>query len=438
MTSTEIIENERKRDQLWFKVLVGLLLGFAIGSLVGPDLNFIDHTNAEARDVVLTLGQWIALPGNIFLIMLRFIVIPLVISSVMLGIADGNDTSAIGMLGAGIIYFVITTTIAITIAFFVTSIIQPGAAMGAMTEGLVVPDIMQADIAGRSVPEMIRDAMPTNIIRHMADNAMLQLVIAAAIFGVAMLKMDKEESLPILDLMRSTQKVCMTIVMWLMQYAPIVVFGLIANTVLMNGFAAIESVALFFVNVIIILLAMLGVYAILLKFVARRSPLEFFKKSREVMVLAFSTSSSSATMPVTLEVAIDEHKMNKSVVGLVIPLGTTINMDGTALYQAAAAIFIAQAYGIDLTTLQMVSIVVLTIAGSIGTPGIPSAGIPILAGILASQGIPVEGIALIMGVDRLLDMSRTVVNVMGDLTAAAVLEKLIGKRFDKAAGKSKT
>ena len=425
MTSIENNGTERKRDQLWFKVLVGLMLGFAVGSLMGPDLNYMDTATA------LTFGDWMALPGNIFLIMLRFIVIPLVISSVMLGIADGNDTSAIGTLGAGIVYFVITTTIAITIAFFVTSIIQPGASMGAMTQGLVVPDIAQTDIAGRSIPDMIRGAMPINMIRHMADNAMLQLVIAAAIFGVAMLKMDEKESLPILDLMRSTQKVCMTIVMWLMKYAPIVVFGLIANTVIKSGFAAIEAVSLFFVNVVVVLLAMLTVYAILLKFIARRSPIEFFKKSREVMVLAFSTSSSAATMPVTLEVSIDEHKINKSVVGLVVPLGTTINMDGTALYQAVAAIFIAQAYGIDLTTLQMVSIVVLTIAGSIGTPGIPSAGIPILAGILASQGIPVEGIALIMGVDRLLDMSRTVINVMGDMTAAAVLEKLMGRRFKK-------
>lgn len=425
MTSIENNGNIRKRDQLWFKVLVGLMLGFAVGSLMGPDLNYMDHATA------LTFGDWMALPGNIFLIMLRFIVIPLVISSVMLGIADGNDTSAIGTLGAGIVYFVITTTIAISIAFFVTSIIQPGASMGAMTEGLVVPDIAQTDIAGRSIPDMIRGAMPINMIRHMADNAMLQLVIAAAIFGVAMLKMDEKESLPILDLMRSTQKVCMTIVMWLMKYAPIVVFGLIANTVIKSGFAAIEAVSLFFVNVVVVLLAMLCVYAILLKFIARRSPIEFFKKSREVMVLAFSTSSSAATMPVTLEVSIDEHKINKSVVGLVVPLGTTINMDGTALYQAVAAIFIAQAYGIDLTTLQMISIVVLTIAGSVGTPGIPSAGIPILAGILASQGIPVEGIALIMGVDRLLDMSRTVINVMGDMTAAAVLEKLMGKRFKK-------
>ncbi len=421
MADMPLNNGTKMRSQLWFKVLIALFLGFGVGTLMGPDLILMDSGTAQ------NIGEWLALPGNLFLITLKFIVIPLVISSVMLGIADGNDNKAIGTLGMGVVYFVITTTVAITVAFFIAGLIQPGAQIAAAsTADLVKPDIMAPDIGGRSVPEMLRGAMPTNMIRHMADNAMLQLVIAAAIFGLAMLRMDKEESQPIMDLMRSTQKICMTVVLWLMKYAPIVVFGLIANTVIERGFSAINSVSLFFITVVFALLVMLVFYALLLFFVARRSPIEFFKNSREVMIFAFSTSSSSATMPVTLETTIDRHKVSPGVTGLVIPLGTTINMDGTALYQAIAALFIAQAFGIDLTTMQMASIIVLTVAGSIGTPGIPSAGIPILAGILDSQGIPVEGIALILGVDRLLDMSRTVINVMGDMTAAAVMDKLMG------------
>ena len=426
MADAPIENGNRMRNQLWFKVLIALFLGFGVGTAMGPDMQWM------RADYAQTIGEWMALPGNLFLITLKFIVIPLVISSVMLGIADGNDSGAIGTLGIGVIYFVITTTIAISISFFLGGLIEPGAQIAASaTAELVKPEIAAPDIAGRSIPDLLRGAMPTNMIRHMADNAMLQLVIAAAIFGLAMLRMDRDESQPIMDLMRSTQKVCMTVVLWLMRYAPIVVFGLIANTVIERGFSAISGVSLFFITVILALLAMLCVYSILLIFVARRSPIEFFKNSREVMVFAFSTSSSSATMPVTLETSIDRHKIHPGVTGLVIPLGTTINMDGTALYQAVAALFIAQAFGIDLTTFQMASIVVLAIAGSIGTPGIPSAGIPILAGILSSQGIPVEGIALILGVDRLLDMSRTVVNVMGDMTAAAVMDRLMGSRFAK-------
>ncbi|WP_374765264.1 dicarboxylate/amino acid:cation symporter [Yunchengibacter salinarum] len=416
------------RHQLWFRVLVGLLAGFAGGLLLGPEVGLVADGTGKL------IGEWLALPGNIFLTVLQFIVIPLVVASVMLGIADGNDSRAIGTLGGGVLWFVITTTIAITIAFILSNLIEPGSQIdSSRLGGLGNPDVDAPDLTGRSIPATIASALPENMFEHMASNDMLQIVIAAAIFGLALIRMPNVEGQPIIDLMRATQSVCMTVVLWLMKFAPIVVFGLIADTVITKGLSAIAAVSMFFFTVILALLAMIGVYMLLVAVLGGRNPITFIKDCREPMLLAFSTSSSSATMPVTLRTTTARHKVRTSVGGLVIPLGTTINMDGTALYQAVAATFIAQAYGLDLTTFQMVSIVVLAIAGSIGTPGIPSAGIPILAAILENQGIPVEGIALILGVDRLLDMSRTVINVTGDMTAATVLDRLIGHKLDKKA-----
>lgn len=427
MTATEptVQTGEPMHRQLWFRVLAGLVLGGLVGTMMGPDLGLMD------QGIAVQIGEWLALPGRLFLTLLKFIVIPLVISSVMLGICDGNDIRAIRTLGSGLVYFVITTTIAIVIGFTLTGLIEPGSQIDSSQLGAVVkPDIVAPNVGGSSIPATIVAAIPTNLVEHMVKTDMLQVVIAAVIFGLALLKMPNVEGRPIVDLMRATQQVCMTIVMWLMKFAPVVVFGLIANTVITMGFGAISAVSLFFLTVILGLLAMIGVYMVIVSVVGGRNPVTFIRDCRDVMVLAFSTSSSSATMPVTLRTVEEVHKIRPTVGRLVIPLGTTINMDGTAIYQAIAALFIAQAYGIDLTTFQMVSIIVLSIAGSIGTPGIPSAGIPILAAILESQNIPVEGIALILGVDRLLDMSRTVINVVGDMTAAAVLDRLFGHKME--------
>ena len=420
MTSPELSERLKLREQLWFKVIIGLFAGFMIGALLGENFALVQ------REVALTIGEWIALPGYIFMTLLKFVVIPLVISSVILGIYQGQNNKALNTLGFGLIYILCTSALATGLAFFLAGIIEPGNAINNSFLGAIEGhNVKQLNVIEHGVIGIIKGIFPDNLFRHMNNTDMLQLVVAAIIVGFALLNMSKQETKPLVDLMQSIQTVCMNIVLWLMKYTPIVVFGLIANTVINKGLGAITAVSLFFLNVVIGLLALLLIYMLLITFFTKRNPFEFMKNCREVMALALATSSSSATMPVTLRVTENVHKVSPQVSRLIIPLGTTINMDATAMYQATVVLFIAQAFGIDLSTMQLVSIVLLAIVASIGAPGIPSSSIPILAGTLASQGLPVEGIALILGVDRLLDMGRSVVNVTGDMTAATVLDRFI-------------
>ncbi|WNC71662.1 dicarboxylate/amino acid:cation symporter [Thalassotalea psychrophila] len=420
MTSAGLLDKTTIREQLWFKVIISLFAGFIIGALLGENFAYVE------RELALSIGEWIALPGYIFMTLLKFVVIPLVISSVILGIYQGQNNKALSTVGLGLMYILCTSALATGLAFFLAGIIEPGSAINNSFLGaLAEHDVKQLNVIEHGVIGIIKGIFPDNLFMHMNNTDMLQLVVAAMIIGFALLNMPKKDTKPLVDLMQSIQNVCMTIVLWLMKYTPIVVFGLIANTVINKGLGAITAVSLFFLNVVIGLLALLIIYMLLVTFLGKRNPFTFMKNSREVMALALATSSSSATMPVTLRVTEDIHKVSPQVSRLIIPLGTTINMDATAMYQATVVLFIAQAFGIDLSTMQLVSIVLLAIVASIGAPGIPSSSIPILAGTLASQGLPVEGIALILGVDRLLDMGRSVVNVTGDMTAATILDRFI-------------
>lgn len=420
MYDPAILNKPKLRQQLWFKVIIALLAGFFVGALLGDNVALVE------RQLALKLGSWIALPGYIFMTLLKFIVIPLVVSSVMLGICQGQTKHATKTLGFGLTYILFTSAMATGLALFLANIIQPGLAINNSFLGALTSiNVQQLNVIEHGVIGLIKGVFPDNFVKHMANTEMLQLVVGAIIFGFAMLSMPKKDTKPVVAFMESIQKICMTIVLWLMKYTPIVVFGLIANTVINKGLGAITAVSLFFINVVIGLVLLVVFYMLIVAVFAKRNPFTFIKNCREVMALALATSSSSATMPVTLRVTENLHHVDPQVSRLIIPLGTTINMDATAMYQATVVIFIAQAFGIDLTSMQLVSIVLLAIVASIGAPGIPSSSIPILAGTLASQGLPVEGIALILGVDRLLDMGRSVVNVTGDMTAATVLNRFI-------------
>ncbi|TLU66652.1 dicarboxylate/amino acid:cation symporter [Thalassotalea litorea] len=423
MSETEKPTNTHFRQQLWFKVLIALFLGFSVGSLLSENFGLVNVNTAR------TLGQWLALPGTIFMMLLKFIVLPLVLSSVILGIASSNDVKALKTLGFGVSYILCTSALAIALAFVLAGWIQPGLVMNPEYLGqLSPPEMQRLDLTENGLIGMITGIFPTNIFSHLSQNQMLQVVVAAIIIGFGLLHMDNKSAQPLLALMESVQSLCMTIVLWLMKYTPIVVFGLIANVIITKGLGAISAVSLFFINVLIGLLCIILVYLFIIAVFAKKSPWEFLRNCREVMALALATSSSSATMPVTLRVTESLHGVKPQISRLIIPLGTTINMDATAMYQATVVLFIAQAFGIDLTTAQMVTIVLLSLVASIGAPGIPSASLPILAGTLASQGLPVEGMALILGVDRLLDMGRSVVNVTGDMTAATVLNRYINNK----------
>ena len=274
-----------------------------------------------------------------------------------------------------------------------------------------------------TVPQRIGNIIPKNLAQAELDQNMLQIVVASVLVGIAMLSIPKVSGKPLHDLFVSGQVLTMKIISWAMHLAPYAVFGLIGNITIRLGPDAFVGVGVYMGTVLLGLFCMFCVYLLLLKFLARRSPMGFWKNIRDVQLLAFSTSSSAATMPFSIKAAEERLDIKPEVGRFVIPLGATINMDGTAMYQAIAAIFLCQVFGIELSMSETVLLVITTVGASIGTPGTPGVGIVVLATILAGIGVPAEGIALILGVDRILDMCRTTVNVTGDLTTAAVVQR---------------
>ena len=255
---------------------------------------------------------------------------------------------------------------------------------------------------------------------------MLQVVIFAMVVGVALVMMAPAQSKPMLDLLGSLQEVCMTVVRWAMLLAPFAVFGLLAQLTAKLGVEALLGMAIYVGTVLLGLFTLFVVYLCIIFFVARQNPFVFVKSVGSVLLLAFSTSSSAAVMPLSIKTAEEKLKVRPSVSQFIIPLGATINMNGTALYQGVATIFLAQVFGIDIGIGGMALIVITSVGASIGAPATPGVGIVILSMVLGTVGVPASGIALIMGVDRILDMSRTAINVSGDLVAAKLMDRWVG------------
>jgi Na+/H+-dicarboxylate symporter len=276
------------------------------------------------------------------------------------------------------------------------------------------------------LPETVLTLLPANPLSAMVEGDMLRVVIFATMVGVALVMMAPAQAKPLLDLLGSLQEVCMTVVRWAMLLAPLAVFGLMAQLTAKIGLDALVGMAAYVGTVLLGLLLLMCVYLTLLFVVVQRKPLPFLSGVREVLLLAFSTSSSAAVMPLSIRTAEEKLKVRPSVSQFVIPLGATINMNGTALYQGVAAIFLAQVFNVDVGIGGLLLIVVTAVGASIGTPATPGVGIVILSMVLASVGVPPSGIALLMGVDRILDMSRTAINVAGDLVASVLMDRWIG------------
>jgi len=277
------------------------------------------------------------------------------------------------------------------------------------------------------LPEKLVTLLPSNPLTSMVEGQMLQVVLFAMIMGVALVMMKPEQAKPLLDLMDSLQEVCMTVVGWAMRLAPIAVFGLMAQLTTKIGLNAILGMSVYVCTVLFGLIILLSLYLLLVFIISRESPFAFLHSTRDVLLLAFSTSSSAAVMPLSIKTAEENLKVHSSVSQFVIPLGATINMNGTALYQGVATVFLAQVFGVDLSMSALLLVVVTAVGASIGSPGTPGVGIVILAIVLETAGIPTAGIALILGVDRILDMSRTAVNVCGDLVAAKLMNQWMVK-----------
>jgi Na+/H+-dicarboxylate symporter len=411
--------------RLWLKVLVGMFAGLGTGLALGPTAGLIDP------ELGSLIGSWLALPGQLFLAAIQMIVIPLVFASIILGLASSENAEQLKRLGiAATIYFVITTAMAAVIGLGIAVVMEPGVALS-HTALPSVPSSEHAKVFATpriaELPQVLVGLLPGNPLGSMVEGQMLQIVIFSIIVGIALVTMAPVQSKPLLDLLTSLQLVCMTVVRWAMWLAPIAVFGLMARLMTQLGLNALVSMAHYVLTVLVGLALLFGLYLLIVWLSTRRRPMEFIRATRELLLLAFSTSSSAAVMPLSIKTAEENLSIKQSVAQFIVPLGATINMNGTALYQGAATVFLAQAYNIDIGISGMLLVVALAVGASIGSPATPGVGIVILATVLATVGIPPEGIALILGVDRILDMCRTAINVAGDLVACLVMERWLDR-----------
>ena len=417
------------RGRLWLKILIAMLLGVGAGLFLGPSVGLVE------RQTAMVIGSWLALPGQIFLGLIQMIVVPLVFASVITGLASSEDMEHLTKMGSRLaIYFVSTTALAIVIGITVAFLMQPGIYIDGTTLETTMEDAAAPMPAEEQVeaptmidaPEIIASILPDNPLSAMVEREMFQIVLLAIILGLALISTSPEYSRPLLDLLNSIQEVCMTVVRWAMLLAPVAVFGLLAQTTINTGIDALLGMLVYVLTVLGGLALLLLFYLVVVFLVSGKRPWWFLQAVREVQLLAFSTSSSAAVMPLSIQVAEDKLGVKPSTSQFLIPLGATINMNGTALYQGVATIFLAQVFGVELTLPSLLLVIVMTVGASIGSSATPGVGMIILAMVLTSVGIPASGIALIIGVDRILDMSRTAVNVTGDLTACLVMERWMG------------
>jgi Na+/H+-dicarboxylate symporter len=405
------------RRRLTFRIVAGMLTGAVLGAL----LNGIGFQEGGLTDSLLVKGLF-HVGGAIFLASLKLLVVPLVFVSLVCGTAALEDVTKLGRVGAKTLaLYLVTTAVAITLALVTASLVQPGVGFNLQTG---------ADYVAQEAPaltDVLIRIFPTNPVRAMAEGNMLQIIVFSGLFGLA-LTLAGEPGERILSIFTDLNAAIMRLVMLLMLAAPVGVFCLIAKVFSVQGFAAILPLAKYFCVVLgVLALHATLTYPLLLHSLARLNPLTFLRKMRDPLALAFSTASSNATIPVTLETVERRLGAHNSIASFTVPLGATINMDGTAIMQGVATGFIAQAYGIDLGTGDYLMVVLTATLASIGTAGVPGVGLIMLAMVLRQVNLPVEGIALIIGVDRLLDMTRTAVNITGDATVTCIVAKSEGQ-----------
>ena len=397
------------------RILIAMGLGLVLGSLLQwialPEDHFL---NAFALNGVIDAG------GKIFITLLKMLVVPLVFVSLVCGAASLGDTGSVGRLGGKTIgLYLLTTAIAVSMAMLIALTTDPG--LGGESANQAQAATAFEPKTAPSVKDTFINVVPGNPIAAMADGKMLQVILFALLFGLALSRAGTSGQ-KLRAFFVDLNEVMMRLITMIIVLTPIGVFCLMTQLGATLGLAEIAKVAMYFATIVIALLAHAAlVYPLLMKSLTGLSPLAFLAKMREPLLVAFSTSSSGATLPVTLRTV--EHKLGvpKNVASFAVPLGATINMDGTAIMQGVATIFIAQFYGIDLGLTALLTVVLTATLASIGTAAVPGVGLITLTLVLDQVGLPVEGIALIIGVDRLLDMLRTAVNVTGDATVATIV-----------------
>ena len=418
-----------KNLALHWKIIIGMILGVAYG-LIANQMGWVSFTN-----------DWIKPWGTIFVNLLKLIAVPLVFASLIKGVASLSDISRLSRIGGKTIaFYLASTVIAVTIGLFLVNSVQPGNTFSE-EKRMELKETYASKVgakinAATNVKEegplqFVVDMVPSNFMAASSNNRnMLQVIFFAILFGIAMVMLPKEKRTYVKGFFDGVNDIILQIVDIIMLMAPYGVFALLGGLVVDFGGSADLFIALGMYSVTVIvglLLMILLIYPIILKSFTKVKYLDFFKAISPAQMLAFSTSSSAATLPVTMERCEEHLGVSKEVSSFVLPLGATINMDGTSLYQAVAAVFIAQAFGYDLDLAAQLTIVLTATLASIGAAAVPGAGMVMLVIVLSAIGIDPEGIALIFAVDRILDMMRTVVNVTGDATVATVVASTEGQ-----------
>lgn len=406
MSNTESLTPPTLGQKLWFnlplwqKIVIGMILGITVGIIFGEDAVILKPI------------------GSLFVNTIKMLIVPLVFCSIIVGITSMQDTNKMGRIGfKAVLFYLLSTAVAITIGLLLGNLLQPGAGLE------LVAQQAETAKASPSLADTLVALVPTNPIGALAQGHILQIIVFAVALGVS-LTLIGEKGNPAVAVFESLAEAMYKLTDLVMKLAPYGVFALMAwvagkygLTLLLPLMKVIGAVYLGSI------LHVLGVYSALILFIAKLSPVQYFRGIVDAQVVAFTTTSSAGTLPVSMKCAREKLGVSKGVSSFVLPLGTTINMDGTALYQGVTTLFVAQAFGIDLGMPEYITIILTATLASIGTAGVPGAGLIMLTLVLTTVGLPVEGVALIAGIDRILDMARTTVNISGDIAASVIIAK---------------
>ena len=413
-----------KNISLHWKILIGMALGVLFGFIM---------STVNGGEVFIS--NWIKPFGTIFINSLKLIAIPLILASLIKGVSDLKDISKLSSMGTiTITTYLTTTVIAVSVGLLLVNIVKPGDSITEKTRTELIGQYdsdaekkrnaaAESKEAGPLQP--LVDLVPSNFVAAASDNKnMLQVIFFSILFGISMILIPPNKAKPIKDFFDSFNEVVLKIIDIIMMFAPYGVFGLLAALIVEAPNAdLLKSLLMYSVTLLLGLVLMIIIYLLIVKLLTGRNPISFLKAILPAQLVAFSTSSSAATLPVTMDRVQNHLNVEKEVSSFVLPIGATINMDGTAVYQAVAAVFIAQTFGLDLSFTAQLGIISTATLASIGAAAVPSAGIIVLVIVLAQAGIPEAGLALIFAVDRPLDMCRTVVNITGDATVSTIVSK---------------
>lgn len=432
-----------KRPALHTRILLGMITGILAGIIV--------KQTVSDPEIIQIIVSWVEPVGQIFLRMIFMTVIPLILSALVLGIAEIGDLKRVGRIGLRLLaYSLIVSSISVFIGITLVNIFEPGHSLTPETRDYLTAEFMEdSQMAAenaefsqeRTVGDVLTNIVPKNPLEDMTrafdstymGGGLLAVMFFALIFGIAMASVDPEKTAPVKAFFEGLYEIVIKIIGYAMRLAPYGVAALLFNLTVNVG----ASFLLVLLKYVLIVLGALAIhqfvtYSVILKFFAGRNPLQFFSKTSEVMITAFSTSSSNATLPTAISVSIEKLKIPKPIANFVLTIGSTANQNGTALFEGITVLFLAQCFNVELSLTSQITVVFLCILAGIGTAGVPGGSLPVIVTILVSIGVPGEAIGLIYGVDRILDMSRTVLNVTGDITAATYIQKVEESGFEPA------